>query len=286
LKNSQKDIKEFKISPMAQAGVLIIKMRAIERTEHDISQPHRDNHYLLMLAEKGQFKLNIDFEEVEFSAPTLLCVFPEQVHHILEARDRQGWVVSFDPSIIEEKLRQVLEAKFVAPMALSKGSKFHHQIHVLMELMEKLQSDVADFYTSKSIHSLLNALLNLIAGKVITITSSPKMLEHRGTIIKDAFIQLLKRHYKNWKKPSQYASELAISVSHLNDTVKGITGISISVHIQQVSILEAKRLLYFTDNSVKEIGYEVGYDEPVYFGKLFKKLTKLTPLEFRNRLHD
>lgn len=50
--------------------------------------------------------------------------------------------------------------------------------------------------------------------------------------------------------------------------------------------MEAKRLLYFTDNTVKEIAYEVGYDEPVYFGKLFKKITKLTPLEFRKKFRD
>ena len=65
--------------------------------------------------------------------------------------------------------------------------------------------------------------------------------------------------------------------------MKALTGFPVSVHIQQASILEAKRLLYFTDKSVKEVSYEVGYDEPVYFGKLFKKVTNLTPLQFRQQ---
>ncbi|MCZ8216998.1 MAG: helix-turn-helix domain-containing protein, partial [Cyclobacteriaceae bacterium] len=73
---------------------------------------------------------------------------------------------------------------------------------------------------------------------------------------------------------------------HLNDTVKAFTSNSVSTHIQQISILEAKRQLYFTNKSVKEIAYDLGYDEPVYFGKLFKKITNHTPLAFRQQFRD
>ena len=99
-------------------------------------------------------------------------------------------------------------------------------------------------------------------------------------------MKLTKEHFKIWKQPAQYAAALSISTAHLNDTVKSLTGSPVSVHIQEASIMEAKRLLYFTANSVKEIAYEVGYEEPVYFGKLFKKVTNLTPLEFRKKFRD
>ena len=68
------------------------------REKHDISKPHRDNHYLLMLASLGRFSLNLDFEEVAFTTP-MLCVFPEQVHHIT-VDEPQGWIMSFDPSLL------------------------------------------------------------------------------------------------------------------------------------------------------------------------------------------
>lgn len=126
----------------------------------------------------------------------------------------------------------------------------------------------------------------LIASNFISTSPIENTTENRGSILRDAFNQLLKKYYKTWKQPAQYASELAISVAHLNDTVKELTGYPVSIHIQQASILEAKRQLYFTNKSVKEIGYEVGYDEPVYFGKLFKKITNLTPLAFRQKFRD
>lgn len=256
------------------------------RGEHDSDTPHRDTHYLLMLATQGRFRLNLDFEKIEFGTPTLLCIFPEQVHHLTDVQDRQGWVISFDPSIVDEKLLQLLENKIDAPLPLEKESIFYQQLFALMELLEKIQADRANPYTRKSIHFLLNAFMSLLAGELITRTSAEKTPETRSIIIKDTFRQLLKTHYKTWKQPAHYASKLAISVAHLNDTVKALTGTSVSVHIQQASILEAKRLLYFTDNSVKEVGYAVGYDEPVYFGKLFRKVTNLTPLEFRKQFRD
>jgi AraC-like DNA-binding protein len=141
----------------------------------------------------------------------------------------------------------------------------------LLDLIEQIQSGTPDPYTGKSILTLLVALLTILVGKIVTTGAGTKTKESRGTFLTNSFTQLLKQHYKTWKQPARYATELSISVAHLNDTVKGITGTSVSAHIQQYSVLEAKRLLYFTDLSVKEIGYALGYDEPVYFGKLFKK---------------
>ncbi len=254
--------------------------------EHNISNPHRDNHCQLMLSTGGKFKLNIDFENVEFNAPALICVFPEQVHHIIEVNSPKGWIVSFDPSIVDKELLQLMENKMNTPIALGQTTGLFHQATTLMGLIEKTQIENTNRFTHKAIHALLNGILNLIVAEITTSLSGLNEKVSRGIIIKDTFIQLVKQHYKTWKQPAQYASALAISVNHLNDTVKALTGHPVSVHIQEASIFEAKRLLYFTDNSVKEIAHEAGYDEPVYFGKLFKKVTNLTPLQFRKQFRD
>src|SRR4051812_21113936 len=95
--------------------------------EHDISKPHRDNHCQLMLATNGKFKLNIDFKNVEFNAPALICVFPEQVHHIIEVNSPKGWIISFDPSSVDKELLQLMENKMNAPIALAQTSGLFHQ---------------------------------------------------------------------------------------------------------------------------------------------------------------
>jgi AraC family transcriptional activator of pobA len=286
VKNQNQNIKQFKLSSQARAGIIIANMEDQENDDHDISKPHRDNHCQLMLALNGSFKLNIDFENIEFNAPALLWIFPEEVHHIIEVQNPKGWMISFDPSLVNKEVLQLLQHKIKNLFLLDKESNFYQQLIILMDLIEKIQLDEANNFSYKSIHSLLNALLNRIAGEIFTNLSLDKEKENRSIIIKEAFLKLTKEHFKTWKQPAKYADSLSISAAHLNDTVKSLTGSSVSAHIQEESILEAKRLLYFTANSVKEIAHEVGYDEPVYFGKLFKKVTSLTPLEFRKKFRD
>ncbi|UKB82093.1 helix-turn-helix transcriptional regulator [Chryseobacterium sp. MEBOG06] len=286
MKNKNHIIKQYELSAQAKAGVIIVNMEDKDAGEHDISKPHRDNHCQLMLAIDGQFKLNIDFENVEFTKPAILFVFPEEVHHIIEVKDPKGWMMSFDPSLINTEVLQLLENKIDNPLLLEQGSDFYQKLIILMDLIEKVQSQETNHYIQKSIHALLNSFLSLIAGQLVSDFPINKEKENRSIIIKETFIKLTKEHFKTWKHPAQYASALSISTAHLNDTVKLLTGSPVSAHIQEASIQEAKRLLYFTDNTVKEIAYEVGYDEPVYFGKLFKKITHLTPIEFRKKFRD
>ena len=83
-----------------------------------------------------------------------------------------------------------------------------------------------------------------------------------------------------------YAKCLNISTPYLNECVKRTTGYSVSYHIHQRVILEAKRLLYHSDKSVKEIAGELGYDDYSYFIRLFVKVTGMTPLTFRGKNFD
>lgn len=286
MKNQQQNIRQFELSSLAKAGVLLVNLHNVNMEEHhDTVTPHRDEHYLLMVAKEGRFTLNLDFELVTVEAPAMLFVFPGQVHNVVDAENPQGWALSFDPSLIDNDFQLVLENKFSGPVILDKESAFFQQLTILLNLIEKIQQAPVDDYTGRTIQSLLAALLSFLAGN-ITTADDHRSKETRADFIGREFNRLLKLNYRLWKQPSQYASEIAVSVSHLNDTIKDLTGISVSSHIQQYSILEAKRLLYFTDMSVKEIGYKLGYDEPVYFGKLFKKITNLTPLAFRSKFRD
>ena len=249
--------------------------------EHDIAAPHRDYHYLILVAREGSCRINLDFEALVVEAPALLLVYPGQVHYLQEMNQLQGWALSFDPSLIDLESGLLLEKYLTGPLPLDHQTAFCQQLVTLLDLMEQLQASTSDSYSSRTLQALLAALLSMITGKITHDQVNYSIKETRGMLIEQAFRQLLKKHYKTWKQPARYAEELAISVAHLNDTVKAITGIPVSAHIQQHSVLEAKRLLFSTDLTVKEIAYQSGYDEPVYFGKLFKKVTGLTPLQFR-----
>jgi AraC family transcriptional regulator, transcriptional activator of pobA len=288
LKNRQSKIQQYQLTSRAKAGIASKKLQdEAWEEDHDISKPHRDHHFLLMLATHGRLTINLDFEEIVVTPPALLLIFPGQVHHIIDSKEPKGWVISFDPSLMDKGLRLVMDKGLRGVIRLDEQTAFYRNARTLMDLIEQLQGEGASGYGIKAVHSLLDALLDLFAEKITTqLTFRWQSTIGRAAIIEQSFNQLLEQHYRNWKQPAQYAGELHISVAYLYDTIKGIRGNSVSTLIQQRSVLEAKRLLYFTDLNVKEIAYETGYDDPVYFGKLFKKTTSLTPLQFRQQYRD
>ncbi|HWV67098.1 helix-turn-helix domain-containing protein, partial [Chitinophaga sp.] len=113
----------------------------------------------------------------------------------------------------------------------------------------------------------------------------PDKLSRFETVTK-SFHEILERNYTTIKRPAAYAEKLNISTHYLNECVKNTTGHSVSHHIQQRVILEAKRLLYHSGKSVKEIAIELGYDDYPYFSRLFTKVTGITALAFRNKNHE
>ncbi|MGK4568403.1 helix-turn-helix domain-containing protein [Flavobacterium sp. 3HN19-14] len=101
-----------------------------------------------------------------------------------------------------------------------------------------------------------------------------------------SFRQLLEKNYGTLKRPGEYAKLLNISTPYLNECIKNSTSSSVSQLIHERVILEAKRLLYHTDKSVKEIAFELGYADYPYFTRLFRKVTGITALAFKRKNHE
>lgn len=108
----------------------------------------------------------------------------------------------------------------------------------------------------------------------------------RFDLVAKTFKLALEKNFITAKRPADYAQKLNISVHYLNECVKNTTGLPVSYHIQQRVILEAKRLLFHSNKSVKEIAAELGYEDYAYFSRLFNKATGMTALTFRNKNHD
>jgi AraC-like DNA-binding protein len=286
LPKNKQPIEQHQLSSESQSGMLIHSMREMDKQLNHLSKPHRDDHFLLMVALKGSFHLKIDFEEVLLNGPFVLTIAPDQVHQLISVRDAEGWLLGIEEFILEKEFQYFIETKLSHPLLLINKEELADKIQTIFKLAFQLQQHTGTIYTEKSILFLIHALFCLLHNEVDTQSKKESTKEKRGYIIEQAFKQLLKKKYKEYKNPSQYAENLSVSVSHLNDTIKKITGLSVSTHIQLHNILQAKRLLYFTDLEMKEICYQLGYDDPVYFGKLFKKITKLTPLEFRKQFRD
>lgn len=110
-----------------------------------------------------------------------------------------------------------------------------------------------------------------------------------GTTV-SKFTDILKRYFESGKLQNEglptvkyMASELALSARYLSDLLKQETGKTALDHIHIALVNEAKNILMSTDNTVAETAYQLGFENPPYFSRLFKKEIGLTPTEYREK---
>ncbi|SDG91336.1 helix-turn-helix domain-containing protein [Mucilaginibacter sp. P25] len=130
---------------------------------------------------------------------------------------------------------------------------------------------------------LIDAVAGMFAGEYVDSTIAHGRKDSSAVRITTAFKRLIFAEYKTLKKPSSYASALNISTPYLNEAVKEISGQTVSYWIQNMIMFEAKRLLIYTDKTIKAIAYELGYADYVYFSKMFIGMVKMSPGAFRKK---
>jgi AraC-like DNA-binding protein len=217
-------------------------------------------------------------------APSVIYLHPDQVHRTSDYKKVivSSWAIH-NESLHPEYLSLLEDIRPAKPLLLKKET---------FSVFSEAVSLGLKFYKRKSeklYNSLLrdgcNALVALALSEYLAL-SKPAGTFSRFEIITKAFREELERNYVTAKRPGMYAKKLNISIPYLNESVKNTTGHSVSHHIQQRVILEAKRLLYHSGQSVKQIATVLGYDDYPYFSRLFTRVTGMTALAFRTKNHD
>jgi AraC family transcriptional activator of pobA len=83
--------------------------------------------------------------------------------------------------------------------------------------------------------------------------------------------------------PSEYAELLSITTGHLSRICRDEKGSSASVYIETMIMTEAARLLAFTQQSISQVAYQVGFNDPSYFSRRFRLIQGLTPSQYKKR---
>lgn len=282
MRQLKEPIPNYQLPETAQAGILITSSEEKHKTGHNIHLPHRDKHYLLIIMFEGSFEALVDFKKFKITAQAVTLILPGQVHQTLEIKNGKAATISFDPVLVASELVPVLQSYFYKQSALPEDKDLFKELNSLLQILIAKKDHHTKPLHAFTMHVTLQNMLALIACKIQSLNNTHAP-EKRPVFITQQFKTLLQQSFRELKKPSDYANALHISVKHLNDTVKTSTGLSVSLHIQQEIMLEARRLLYHSSLSVKEIAYTLGYDDAVYFTRLFKKNTGLTPLSFRRQ---
>lgn len=243
---------------------------------------HRDDHYIFAVQEKGACRMTVDFKEISTSGSALFYVLPGQVHHGVITQDITCWFIAVDTALIEDEYRKVFETYMLHQSPLTLSQQQLSDIKACLQLLyNRYQQSPDSLFYRPVIHSLVTSFTGMVAAAYLEKEPGNEQAGSRPLAITRQFRALLLQRYLTLKSPAAYAEAMHLSLSYLNECVKAVTGFSVTYWIQYEIILEAKRLLYYTEMSVKEIAFALGYEDHTYFSRLFTKAAGMPAGRFR-----
>jgi AraC-like DNA-binding protein len=221
---------------------------------------------------------------------TLFFLAPGQVHKMEFSEKVEGYMIAFQDAFM------CLKDQAASLMGINSSLFFNNQFSSVITLtaeqekdfemvvhmmMKEVNEQATDYETA--FHGLLRYFLVLASRiKGSSMLAAPEQHATHNSSLFLQFKNLIEEKYTTLKNVSDYAGILHIKPVLLNEISKQLSGITAGEHIRNRVILEAQRYLYNTDFSAKEIAYKLGFDDPHYFSRFFKKYTNQTPSEFKD----
>lgn len=256
--------------------------------EHN-DMPHLHDFYTIFWVESGEAIHATDFVEYSLFADTILFVPPGLKHRMHIDQSVTGTYIFFNEDFIQfnqknyvplNEYRLFNNPEFKSLIKLDQGNQAKFKTIIGLIYAEAYQND---YYSQDIILNLLHLFLlesRRIFDQQNQVPKQDQEATPDNTIIR--FKQLIEDNFVREKNVSAYAELLDINPSCLNELTKRITGITAGELIRNRVIEETKKLLYSSNLSGKEIAYDLGFDDPAYFSRFFKKYTSLTLKEFRD----
>ena len=253
-----------------------------------LTTAHRTGFYHILWFQKGDPTHLVDFNPVKIKPNTMLFLNKDTVQRFDKNGGFDGKAILFTDNFF---CKTEADTKYLRSSILFNDLLSVSQIHVsktdslfadLFTLMEKELENEKDISQSDILKNLLHNILLL---------SERERRKQDFTEIKKGadldyvmlFKDLLESNYRELKQVSKYAKKISITEKRLNQATSKVLDKSPKQMIDERIMLEAKRLLVHTNDSVKEIGFGLGFDEPTNFIKYFRKHSLSTPVEFREQ---
>lgn len=246
-----------------------------------LGQQHRFEHFVWIWVQQGECRHVLDFAETVQQTGEWLLIRPKQIHHFAGDADWDGWGISFAPQIltpdISDKLRRLPSHSKVAQQH---APLLTQMMHTLSDL--RYADDLAQSAKAALVQQQLGVFLTWLSSVYSPQNALPDLPKQRW----QAFCALLETHFSTQHQLAFYADALSCHEKTLNQTCRQYAGQTAKQFVNQRILLESKRLLAYTETSVKEIAWQLGFEEATHFGKFFKKEMQKTPLAFRKEFQQ
>ena len=250
--------------------------------------PHRTSFFLLLLIDHAQGEISIDDQKIRLDESKAIIIKPYCINSIDINRAAKGKIICFTEDFFSLRYNNNVLQKF--GFNARQGNNFFRinerqkeRWILLMNLMQdEFSNNKQDWITV--IRSYLNILLFEFDRSCNNGFSPVFRIKNIRQDKVFEFENLIEKHFITIKLPSEYARKLHLTANYLNKICKEERGQTAGALIRKRLIIEAQRLLQYTNLSINEIADKLGFDNSSYFITVFKRETSFPPDKYR-RLH-
>lgn len=231
----------------------------------------------LLFVRSGSYTHTIDFETHQCIAGSCLLIGPGQVHRFGPPSDWDGWMLIIAPHHVPNEIERL-------PPHIRTTEAV---VTAIVELFERMAADTSSATDPTELNNLLAIQAHLLVKRLVV--GQPSL--HAAHLIDAVTISRFRdyraavdQHFRQWHLVTPYARHLGYSTKSLDRACLATSEVTAKRVIVERIILEARRILAHSSAPVARVSDDLGFDEPTNFVKYFKRVTNLTPTQFRDSL--
>jgi len=241
-------------------------------------RPHRHQRlHQFFLMTSGGGSAEVDGRVIALDPPLILSVPPRAVHAFAFQRGTQGHVLTIPAETLEQ-----VTAGIAGRDELAGGAVLGPADGELVALFGALAIEHGRDASGRG-HAL-TAWAGLVAAHAVRRFEAGRGPPHGTNGIVRRFEALVEAHFREHWPVSRHAGEIGVSPTHLSRLTRAATGLSASRLIEQRLMREARRALAYTNMTVSQIAWDLGFDDPAYFTRVFARATGRAPTAYRSGL--
>lgn len=239
-----------------------------------------------IFVKQGNWEADLNLINYKISGPTLVMVESSQIlHPRFVSRDFKASIIVMS-KVFRDNLSLLLTNMPISPiMSRHAVTPFNEsalpEVAKLFGECALILADRENPYQTQALMFRLVTFIYTVAYKWF-LPYMNEIVSNQGRM-SDQFLMLAQQHFRQHRFLDFYAQKLEVSPKHLSRTLKAQTGYTAVEWIEKFVILEAKVLLKSSNLNIQQISDELNFASQSFFGKYFKKITGMSPKEFRNR---
>lgn len=253
-------------------------------------EAHIHSFYQIIWFRKGTGVHYVDFKEYPVADNTMFFISPGQIHYFETGRQVEGVVIHFNESFLSDEgssenvflKYNVFNAFDASPYYLIRRENAG-KLALLVNEMEEEICNEGLFAHSDLLKYLIKMLLIYVQRTGERGHGLPLCINNTANRTFVRFRQSLEHHYRSMHTVKEYAAHLNVSTKMLTNCVYESSHSTPLALINDRIVLEAKRQLLHSSLKVKEIAFQLGFEDPSYFIKFFKRYVGCLPAEFREQ---